>query len=31
MENAFNEEKEYLEYVKESLENEKEYCKKYFN
>lgn len=28
MENIFNEEKEYLEYVKESLESEKEYCRK---
>lgn len=28
MENIFNEEKEYLGYVKESLESEKEYCRK---
>lgn len=28
MENIFNEEKEYLEYIKESLESEKEYCRK---
>lgn len=28
MENIFSEEKEYLEYVKESLESEKEYCRK---
>ncbi len=28
MGNIFNEEKEYLGYVKESLESEKEYCRK---